>query len=81
MESGIPSLTCARFAFLVLLLLSIAKSVAASSSTKTDPTTGEPTCEIEGDADLYGLGVRLGMFHESRAYALMPRKPFEFCFQ
>ncbi len=58
----------AQVVLLVLLLSGVPNGAAGSSVVKIDPKTGKPeegTCEMVGDVDLYGLGVRLGRVYES----------------
>ena len=62
------SLKCAQtYLALFLLLASIvnAAAVVRPSPVKIDPASGKPeegSCDIDGNPDLYGLGVRLGIF-------------------
>jgi hypothetical protein len=51
---------------LFLSLACLVDSAAVPSPVKLDSKTGRPeegTCDVKGNPDLYGLGVRLGTFN------------------
>lgn len=54
--------------------LSMFLFIMFANAVKIDPETGIPeegTCEIQGDPDLYGLGVRLGTFLQLASFCFL----------
>ena len=58
------------FSFIILCLVTLGHAVETTNSGKSDKQgssdiANDSKCEIKGNVDLYGLGVRLGILYLS----------------